>query len=60
MSIKVVVEGEVLNIEQAVDEDIREFNDWFRATLGNMPITGFEKAIIKTYLAWKLELAKKV
>jgi hypothetical protein len=69
MSIKVIVEGVpregyketvVPNIEQAVDDDIREFNDWFRTALGNTPITGPERAIIKTYLAWKLELAKKV
>ena len=45
------------NLEKAVDEDIFEFSEFFRG-LGNDPVVSGEKAIIKTYLAWKLGLGK--
>jgi hypothetical protein len=44
--------------EKIVDEDINEFNEFFRS-LGNDSIVRGEKAIIKTYLAWKLGLTKR-
>lgn len=40
-----------------VDNDIAKFNEWF-ISLGNDPLVKAERAIIKTYLAWKLGLAK--
>ncbi len=45
-------------LERLVDADIADFDDFFRG-LGNDPISRPEKAIIKTFLAWKLGLMKK-
>lgn len=45
-------------VEKVVDSDIEDFNRWFQAQ-GNDPVIHLEKAIIKTYLGWKLGLAKK-
>ena len=45
------------DVEKTVDQDIEDFNEFFRG-LGNEPIIRSEKAIIKTFLAWKLGLAK--
>lgn len=56
--IQVRSEEPEVNIEKQVDEDIASFNDFFRE-LGNDPLAKSERAIIKTYLAWKLGLAKK-
>lgn len=47
-----------MSLEKVVDADIGEFNEFFRS-LGNDPIVRGEKAILKTYLAWKLGLMKK-
>jgi hypothetical protein len=47
-----------VTVEKVVDSDIEEFNRWFQ-TQGNDPVIPFEKAIIKTYIGWKLGLAKK-
>lgn len=44
-------------VEAVVDEDIRVFDQEFQR-IGNSPIVPSERAIIKTYLAWKLGLAK--
>ena len=44
-------------VEKTVDQDIEDFNDFFKR-LGNEPIIRSEKAILKTWLAWKLGLAK--
>lgn len=57
MDLKVVVECEASGYEKVVDKDIEDFNEFFQ-TLGNGPIVRAEKAIIKTYLAWKLGLVK--
>lgn len=43
--------------EKIVDADIAEFSEWFQR-LGNDPPVQLEKAFLKTYLAWKLGLAK--
>lgn len=61
MSLKVTVETQVestKDIERLVDEEIAEFDQFFRE-LGNDPIVRSERAIIKTYLAYKLGLVKK-
>ena len=55
--LKVTVEGEVSSYEVTVDEDIADFNEFFKS-LGNDPIIKSEYAILKTYLAWKLGLVK--
>lgn len=47
-----------VSAEESVNTDIQSFNDFFQG-LGNEPLTRPEKAIIKTYLAWKLGLVKK-
>ena len=44
--------------EKEVDADIASFDVAFQA-LGNDPLVRAEKAILKTYLAWKLGLMKK-
>lgn len=46
-------------LEQAVDEDIRRFEEWFCGDGRNDPLVGSERAIIKTYLWMKLHGAKK-
>lgn len=40
-------------LEAAVEEDIRRFDEWFQS-IGNDPIVRSEVAILKTYLWWKL------
>lgn len=45
-------------IENTVDEDIRQFDLFFQKALRNDPMIGAEKAIIKTYLAYKLGIAR--
>ncbi len=36
-------------LEREVDEDIKEFDEWFQR-LGNAPLSRPERAIIKTYI----------
>lgn len=45
--------GEGVSVGQVVDEDVRQFNEYFQS-LGNDPLIGFEKAALKTYLLYKL------
>jgi hypothetical protein len=47
-------EGE---LESQVDKDIEEFAAFFQKTLNNSGLSRFERAIIKTYLAYKLKPA---
>lgn len=61
MSLKVTVEGQVestKDVERLVDEEIAEFDHFFQE-IGNDPVVRSERAIIKTYLAYKLGLVKK-
>lgn len=44
-------------VEGAIDEDITTFGAFFES-LGNDPLVRSEKAILKTYFAWKLGLMK--
>lgn len=39
--------------EKIVDADIKAFDEWFRG-LGNDPLIHMEKAVLKTYLWYKL------
>jgi len=63
--VKVQVEAPVVSdspntdILQAVSAEIEEFDGWFRS-VGNEPLVKSEIAILKTYFAWKLGLAKGV
>jgi hypothetical protein len=41
-------------VEQAVDEDIGRFNKFMLSRVDDQPLTRFEKAILKTYLHWKI------
>ena len=41
-------------LEEVVDEEVSSFDAWFQATLNNGPLVNSERAIVKTYLAWKL------
>jgi len=45
-------------VESCVNEDIAQFNSFFQG-LGNDPLSKFEVSAIKTYLAWKLGLARE-
>lgn len=58
--LKVTVEQGVptTELERVVDADVEEFSQFFQS-LGNEPLVRGEKAIIKTYLAWKLGVMKK-
>jgi hypothetical protein len=49
-------EGEEL--EAVVDEDVERFNEWFQG-LGNGPLVKSERAIVKTYLAYKTKPEKE-
>jgi len=40
--------------EEAVDAELASFDAWFQNTLKNAPLVKSERAILKTYLAWKL------
>lgn len=46
------------DLEADVDEDIKKFDAYFQS-LGNDPMVGSEKAIIKTYLHFKIKGEKK-
>ena len=43
----------------AVDAEIRDFGEWFQ-TLGNDPLVSGERAILKTFLYWALQVKGKV
>ena len=36
--------------QKAIDRELKEFEDWFRS-IGNSPLSKFELAILKTYIA---------
>lgn len=40
-------------LEKEVDADIVNFDAWFQQAGKNDPLTGAEKAILKTWLWWK-------
>lgn len=43
-------------LADAADREVQSFNDWFIRTFeGTEPLAKFEKAILKTYLMYKLE-----
>lgn len=54
--VDVTVEGKEL--EAIVDRDLEAFSDFFCRGLGNSSLTGPEKAIVKTWLYWKLHEAE--
>jgi len=45
--------------EKVVDADIKDFDRFFQDELANAPLTGVERAAIKTYLGWKLGVYQK-
>ena len=58
LSLEAVEDLETTTVEQQVDLDIDAFDQWFQA-LGNDPLSRPERAIVKTYCAYKLGLGKK-
>lgn len=42
----------------AMDPEIRKFDQWFQKQ-GNEPLVMAERAILKTYLGWKLKFEDK-
>ncbi len=47
-------------LEQSVDMDIGEFDEYFQKVLGNDPMVKGERAIIKTFLYYHLVHKKAV
>jgi hypothetical protein len=53
--VQVVIQAEEgPELKKLVDEDIDKFEEWFRS-LPNDPLTKSERAIISTYLWWKVK-----
>lgn len=51
-----VIAKDATKLETAVDADIEKFNRWFQQHLKNgEPLVRSEKAILKTYLFFKLK-----
>lgn len=46
-------------LEPVVDRDLDKFAEFYARTLNNGPLSGFERAAIKTYLYWKTHPEKK-
>lgn len=46
-------------IECIVDDDIKDFDSFFQEHLKNDPMNKAERAIIKTYVGWKLGIFQK-
>lgn len=46
---------EMPELEREVDEDIAKFDAWFSANVEPTPLIMGEKAILKTYLYWKIK-----
>jgi len=46
--------SEATTLEQLVDQDLAQFEEFFATKLGNGAMTRPERAIIKTYLGYKL------
>jgi hypothetical protein len=46
------------DLEANVNADIQKFDDFFQS-LGNQPLVPFERAIIKTYLHYKIKGEKR-
>lgn len=42
------------DLAKSMDVELKSFEEWFTHQ-GNSPLIGVEKAILKTYLAWKLK-----
>ena len=46
-------------LEEAVDADIEDFGLWFQQERGQSPLSNYEHAMVKTYLAYKLGLGRE-
>ena len=44
-------------LEPVVDADLNQFSKFYSEELANGNLSNFERAAIKTYLAWKLRVA---
>ena len=42
------------SLEKLVDEDLAAFDKWFQERTGSQPLVPSERAILKTYLWYKL------
>ena len=54
-----VAESQHAEIGSLVEPEIDEFEKWFVTQAGNTPLMGVERAILKTYLGWKVLRAAK-
>jgi hypothetical protein len=41
------------DLESIVDEDLKNFAQFYIKTLGNSKLSDYEKAVIKTFIWWK-------
>ena len=46
-------------LEEVVDADIEDFGLWFQQERGQSPLSHYEHAMVKTYLAYKLGLGRE-
>lgn len=46
-------------LEEVVDADIEGFGLWFQQERGQPPLSNYEHAMVKTYLAYKLGLGRE-
>jgi len=56
---KFMSEVSAQDLSAAMDSEIELFEKWFMGC-GNAPLVGVERAILKTYFAWKLRYADDV
>lgn len=55
MALSVHCTAGAAEVEREVDADIDEFERWFASKVENGPLLHAERAILKTYLWWKLQ-----
>ena len=55
--VRIQFEGDPTKLEETVDNDIDQFNESFRR-MGNEGLVRSERAILKTYLGWKLGVTR--
>ena len=51
---KHLIDASDAELASAIDAELEVFQAWFRAQ-SNEPLVGFERSLLRTYLAWKLK-----
>ena len=42
-----------------MDADLRAFDEWFKNKRGQQPLSNYERAAVKTFIAYKLGLGEE-